>query len=245
MHGKLTKTFIGTCFSLSIIALAVPAQAEMVLKASKSATAIAVDGNAAEWSGIDAITVPMSGRGGVDKVEIKSAIHGDMFYMLAVWNDPTKEDKHKPYKWDDASQSYKRTKMKEDRFAVSLAMSGNFSHDKLKGVDFSADVWHWKAGRTNPLGIAQDKRWVISSTKIKKANKFKTRDGKKIYIGRYTDAGDKLYKATTYDVKQAETMSRYKFTKNPQGSVADVKAKGVWKDGKWTLELSRKLDTGH
>jgi hypothetical protein len=27
--------------------------------------------------------------------------------------------------------------------------------------------------------------------------------------------------------------------------VADVKAKGVWRDGMWTLELRRALDTGN
>ena len=40
-------------------------------------------------------------------------------------------------------------------------------------------------------------------------------------------------------------MPKYKLHPNPQGSIADVKAKGVWRDGRWHLELSRKLDTGH
>ncbi|MDA0999544.1 MAG: ethylbenzene dehydrogenase-related protein [bacterium] len=31
----------------------------------------------------------------------------------------------------------------------------------------------------------------------------------------------------------------------PRGSRGDIDAKGVWKDGMWTLELRRKLDTGH
>lgn len=30
-----------------------------------------------------------------------------------------------------------------------------------------------------------------------------------------------------------------------RGSAADVRAKGVWRDGRWTLELERKLSTGH
>ena len=33
--------------------------------------------------------------------------------------------------------------------------------------------------------------------------------------------------------------------KNPTGSVADVQAKGLWFDGKWHLEIRRKLHTGH
>jgi len=31
----------------------------------------------------------------------------------------------------------------------------------------------------------------------------------------------------------------------PTGSAADVRAKGTWADGKWTLVLARKLDTGN
>ena len=40
-------------------------------------------------------------------------------------------------------------------------------------------------------------------------------------------------------------MPRYQVNTSPTGSIADVKAKGVWRDGKWYLELARKLDTGH
>ncbi len=29
------------------------------------------------------------------------------------------------------------------------------------------------------------------------------------------------------------------------GSVADIEAKGVWREGYWHLEMRRKLDTGH
>ena len=32
---------------------------------------------------------------------------------------------------------------------------------------------------------------------------------------------------------------------NPSGSLIDVKAKGIWNNGEWTLEMSRKLDTGN
>jgi hypothetical protein len=31
----------------------------------------------------------------------------------------------------------------------------------------------------------------------------------------------------------------------PEGSVGAWRARGIWRDGRWTLEMSRKLDTGH
>ncbi len=38
-------------------------------------------------------------------------------------------------------------------------------------------------------------------------------------------------------------MPKYIVNENPTGSIADVRAKGVWANGVWTLELQRKLDT--
>lgn len=40
-------------------------------------------------------------------------------------------------------------------------------------------------------------------------------------------------------------MPKYIVNKNPTGSIADVKAKAIWGNGMWTLELSRKLNTGN
>ena len=31
----------------------------------------------------------------------------------------------------------------------------------------------------------------------------------------------------------------------PEGSRADVRARGIWKDGHWTIEFGRRLDNGH
>ncbi len=40
-------------------------------------------------------------------------------------------------------------------------------------------------------------------------------------------------------------MPRYDVTLEPRGSIADVRAKGIWQNGRWVLEMARKLDTGH
>ena len=62
---------------------------------------------------------------------------------------------------------------------------------------------------------------------------------------RSSDKGDKLYQSLKYDVKENDVMPRYQVNMNAKGSVTDVNAMGVWRDGKWYLELARKLDTGH
>lgn len=45
---------------------------------------------------------------------------------------------------------------------------------------------------------------------------------------------ERLYKTKRYSRKQGDVVPKYILTENAQGSVADIKARGVWKDGKWT-----------
>jgi len=40
-------------------------------------------------------------------------------------------------------------------------------------------------------------------------------------------------------------MPKYILAKQPKGSIADVQARGRWQAGVWTVEFSRKLNTGH
>jgi hypothetical protein len=87
--------------------------------------------------------------------------------------------------------------------------------------------------------------WKVSLSPFPKAKEWKSPEGRSVYLARTSDAGDRLYKPVKYDIKQDEVMNRYDVNLNPQGSIADVEAKGVWRDGRWVLEMSRKLNTGH
>jgi ethylbenzene dehydrogenase len=86
---------------------------------------------------------------------------------------------------------------------------------------------------------------VISKDTIKKAYKGTAADGSTIYISRPSDKGSKLYTTKRYSTKDKEIMPKYIPVASASGSIADVKAKGVWSNGKWTLEMSRKLNTGN
>ena len=124
------------------------------------------------------------------------------------------------------------------------------------------DLWHWKAQRTNPLGYADD-QWAQHVMKEKghekTARKSDKRSGgsykgnfdKKKKQPKFVGAGmggpvliksmAKAYKggASEGTVAPREVLAR------PVGSRGDIDAKGVWKKGKWTLELRRKLNTGN
>jgi hypothetical protein len=224
------------------IAAAPPA--EQTLEARQVDHAIVLDGEIDDWANIAGITVPLSGTGGADRVELKAALRGERIYVLAVWEDPTENSLHKPYVWNEELQAYDKTETMEDRLAIAFALRGDFSADKLDGSEFEADVWHWKASRSNPAGLAHDKHWKVSRTPFEGSRAFETPSGDIIHLARPSDAGDWLYKHVRFFLKQADVMPLYEVNLHPQGSIADVQAKGVWREGRWYLELSRALSTG-
>jgi len=227
------------------VANSASAAESLLLPAQSAGPAIAVDGDLGEWAAIEGISVPLAGRGGVDSVELKAAVRGDRIYLMAVWDDMTESRLHKPYQWDEAAHTYGRTKQLEDRFAVTLAMAGDFSENKLSGAEFTADVWHWKASRSDPAGLAHDKMWRVSRTAFPKAKEIRGGGGMTVYVARPSDKGDRLYRPVKYTARAEEIMPRYEVNLSPAGSIADVTAKGVWRGGRWHLEMSRKLDTGN
>ena len=224
-----------------------PAMAEesQILTAQSAGPEITVDGELGEWDAVQGITVPLTGRGGVDSVTLKAAIRGDRIYIMAHWEDTTESRLHKPYRWDEATQAYRRTNQLEDRFAVTLAMTGDFSENKLSGSEFTADVWHWKASRSDPAGVAHDKMWRVSRTAFPKAKAIGGSQGVTVYVARPSDKGDRLYRPVKYTERAEDIMPRYEVNSSATGSIMDVAAKSVWRNGRWQLEMSRKLDTGN
>lgn len=223
------------------------AQTIQVKKLNRAPT---LDGNANDWEQVEATVIPVAGLPGnkvvgVDEISVKAGVAGDSVYFLWQWKDDTEDIQHKPFVWDEKAGKYEAVPQAEDRFAVNFAMEGDFTYDWFSGQTFKADNWHWKAARTNPGGLAHDKMIIITTEPTKKAFKATARNNSEIYILRPSDQGDELYTTKRYAVKEKNMMPKYIMSDNPQGSVTDVKAKGVWKDGVWTLEFKRLLDTGH
>jgi hypothetical protein len=109
-------------------------------------------------------------------------------------------------------------------------------------------MWQWKAARTNAAGIIHDKRHIRSTTPL--TGQFSTHysvGGKEIYLSRKDDGGVAPYKSNKIDpfIYQGDTVAQYIPFVPDVADAADVQAKGLWKDGFWTLEIARKLDTGN
>ncbi|MBI4613478.1 MAG: DUF1259 domain-containing protein [Planctomycetes bacterium] len=180
-------------------------------------------------------------------VVLKSAHTKTHIYFLVRWKDESKDDaSHKPWVWNASSGAYAEGPEREDMFTLAFQHTGAFTADMLSGEPGVWDVWQWKATRTNPQGYAMDRTHRYTPEKPEgKARSYTARDGRTIWITRPEDAGDTVEKKQPAPEERASDRVPQYLPGTPSGSAADVRAKGVWADGWWTLELERKLDTGH
>ena len=141
--------------------------------------------------------------------------------------------------------------------------------DKSPGRKFTRragetiDMWHWKSVRSNPVGLFDDQ--FVDSTKDPKKNKNWGRKGDSKLGGGYKNNRNKANTAPAFMNTPHSLANKYwvmpgtkaKFvdTFKPgsvvpgiilspfTGSRGDIKAKGVWANGMWTIEVKRKLVT--
>lgn len=221
---------------------------------AKFATAPTLDGkgNDAAWSAAQPAQAVAKGvlpaNSGIStEVSIRSVHTDSHVYFLIRWKDETKDDQiHKPWVWDAAKKAYVEGPEREDMFSIAIELTGPFDPDMLAGVESVWDVWHWKATRTNPQGYAMDRSHRYTKEQWQgKGKSFKARNGQTIWIARPEDSGDTVEKKQPAPAEKKEDRVPQYLQPVPTGSAADVKAKGAWADGWWTLELERKLDTAH
>ena len=175
------------------------------------------------------------------------SVHTDTdVYFLVSWEDSTESVSHKTWLWNADSGVYEQGDDREDMLALAFEHTGPFNADMLDGIKAVWDVWHWKAFRTNPLGRATDKTHHYTPSKpVGKAKSHTAANDEEIWIARPEDAGDSVEKKRKAPTAfSGQRVAQYT-PGTPTGSAADVRAKGSWASGRWTLELSRRLNTGH
>ncbi len=166
-------------------------------------------------------------------------------YFLLEWADATEGRQHKPFVWDKARNKYVRGTQREDRFALQFRIAGDYQADWLASTGFTADMWHWKASRSDPLGLADDKWTKVSRDRLIRSSKI-SQGQTHIYVLRQWDEGEPLYTTRRYRKYTGDIKPKYILNSELKpGSTTDIKAASHWTQGRWVLELSRKLDTGH
>lgn len=181
-----------------------------------------------------------------DTMKARFVHDGTNVHVLLIWSDKTKSDQHKPFVWSKEDRVYGEGKQIEDGCYLAFDLEGKFNANMRAGIDAKWDVWQWKAARTNGSGYAMDKHHIYTRKRPEGKSEFvKLLDGKFGYIQRPEDAGKSATKKNVPPKdKKGDTLAQFE-AQTPDGSAADVKAKGAWKDGVWTVEFTRKLKTGN
>lgn len=200
-------------------------------------------GQDAAWKNVKPLAIADSASG--KKILLRSVYTADQVFFLVQFPDAAQNFLHKPWAWNAADKKYETGPHREDTFVFKWNMMekdvdlSSFSDDSYR-----ADVWYWKANRTNPAGFADDKTQVLADSPSKKSKEKVSASGKKRHLSRLSDAGKppyKTYKPTEYECDLVDAFP----PGTPEGSRADVHAKGVWKGGFQTVEFARALNTGY
>lgn len=192
------------------------------------------------WNGVKGITV-MNPSEGV-KVHIKSLHTSDKIHFLVKYKDSSESRFHKRWKWNDKEKIYEINNEREDTFIFKWGMLDSFNSLSLKkAIPHSADIWFWKADRTDRSGYADDKYQQFTSEKRSNTKEIVTKDGP-MYLSRVGDFGKGTYEPTLHFNYEGDIVHNY-VSMSPSGSRADVKAKGIWLDNFWTIKFSRSLKT--
>jgi ethylbenzene dehydrogenase len=232
---------------------------------AKLARAPVVDGSLAEWQGQPWTSVRVKpaataaerrkfglddadgNRVGTIDVQLKAGVFGDAIYFAVRWADDTADADYRPWEWN--GERYVRSERFDDTFAIRFDWKGGFDRSMLVDANYEVDVWLWSAGRSNPSGYAEDMRHAVSTRESDegKAAEYTLPHGRTIYIRKLRDEG------TPPPYKYINAPAKFEGNRVPSvvplagisGSVADVRAVGVWSAGHWNVEFARKLDTSH
>jgi len=236
------------CFGTGLVAillLAMPALAGQTLTSVSSAKAPIIDGiaNDKAWSKTPGISV--YDKVAETNVTLKSVHQGDTVFFLVQYSDPEANELHKPWVWNKDLEAYMLGPQREDGFVFKWNLEDHpVDLSNFADNDYQADVWYWKANRTNPVGYADDKHHVLSIKAAPKAKAITTKGGSQKFLQRLGDEGGSSTKKRILTEYKGDIQPQYEI-RQPTGSRSDVKAKGTWVDGVWTIEFSRKLQTGH
>jgi hypothetical protein len=194
------------------------------------------------WAAAPEARVALSGTSGPASCRVRAVVAAGALHLLVRWEDGTEDREHKP--WVRAGDGWEEGPEREDVLSVAFPVAGEFTADMLSPRDATWDVWHWKSCRTDPAGFAMDKSHVMSlADPGGKRAEHRIPGGGAIFMVRPEDAGTSATE-TLGKPSDGERGPKYR-ARRPDGSAGDVAARGAWKDGWWTVELSRALATGH
>ena len=219
--------------------------ADQILMSYKITHEPVVDGRETEdvWKNIETITTydPIAQL----DIIIKSAYTDTSIFFLISYLDKNESRLHRSWVWNKENKMYDAGPDREDSMVFKWKLDDSTKDLSIFSDEtYESDVWFWKACRTDPQGFADDKIQRLYDHAVKDSFEVTSKTGRKMFIQRKGDKGSSSYKTRIFVDFEGEVVPRYTL-RQPQSSRADVRARGVWKDGRWTIELARALVTGN
>lgn len=241
------------------------------------------------WDQAGEARIVLTGNGSVEgkviEIKTKSVYTKDKVFFRFEW--PDKDKSMNKNRWRFSGGQWTKIKGDEDRLGLVFEINridkfatkgcAVLCHNESKNekewyyaVSRSkerADMWHWKAVRSNPVGYTED--GYVTTNPSKKPEEGRKRDAgndTKAKSNRTTDKSmpaymqdpskpasvpDSLLVSQAVEIKdysifnEGDEIPGYMLYTEWKGSFADVIAQGVWQDGKWTVMMERKLETGY
>ena len=232
-------------FLLLFFGFTSPVSAEQSLMVMPVAEPPLIDGlaNDAAWQNAPVLTT--LDKAGELPIKIKAVYNDTEIFFQVSFPDPDESRTHKSWVWDKGRRIYTVGHDREDIFIFKWSME--FKPVDLSiysGNPYQADIWYWKACRTDGVGYADDKSHAYSQAEDRYATKIISRSGEIMYLLRTGDEGKGAYKVELVSEYMGDILPRYTLME-PTGSRSNVRAKGIWHNGTWTIEFKRKLVTGN
>lgn len=256
---------------------------------SKSVKSAPADAASADWNQAEESNLVLVGAGKFEgqtmAFKAKSVYTSDKIFFRFEW--PDKDETMIKKRWKFTGGKWTSLEGDEDRLGLvweinridKFATKGCavLCHNESKNskewyfsVNSSkekADLWHWKAVRSNPVGYTEDGYMIDNPSKEPekgrkrdagenaKAKDNRTKDkSKPAYIqdpSKPASIPGSLLVAEAVEIKDYsifkegdEIPSQLLYTEW-KDSFGDITSTGVWKDGKWTVMMKRKLETGY
>lgn len=219
--------------------------AQTKIMAAKVKESPSIDGDCqdAVWSRAQEVVT----RDSVANLDMRlKAIYSDQkVFFLVQFPDADESRLHKPWIWSPEKGMYETGPHREDCLILKWAMKPETTDLSIfSDQEHTADIWFWKANRTDPSGYADDKSDTLSVNNSPSAVPIVSSAGRTLYLERNGDEGEPAYEAVLQLEYRGDLIQEYT-AKIPTGSRADIQAKGAWHNGQWCVELGRALNTGH
>jgi len=242
MNRSLLLITMLLLISLSIVS---PGFSEQNLPAIHVAEPPVIDGLAIDAIWQKALEIRTHDKAADLTVSLKAVYTDTEIFLLVTFPDPDESRTHKSWIWDKGREIYTVGNDREDIFVVKWAMEPDTLDLSIYADNsYQADIWYWKACRTDGAGFADDKIHSFSQKENRDATKTVSRSGKTMYLLRTGDEGASAYIIDMRSDYGGEILPRFLISQ-PTGSRADVTAKGHWENGVWTIEFRRDLMTGN